>query len=202
MFICFEGVDGSGKSTQIDRLGEWFAEKGQSFIRCREPGTTELGKKIRTLLLEDHSTPIHLRAEALLFMTSRAQLVDEVVSPALQQGTVVICDRFLLSTVVYQGYAGGLDLEQLWSLGKFATAGIMPDITFVMDLPVEQSIARLGNQRDRLESRPLEYFKKVRDGFLVAAQQFSENIVVVDATHSIDDIQRTIQNTIDSRLKQ
>lgn len=188
MFLSFEGVDGSGKSTQIERLCNWFDGNGRAYIKCREPGTTELGSKVRSLLLDHHGTPIDIRAEALLFMTSRAQLVQEVIVPAIDRSEIVICDRFLLSTIVYQGYAGGLDVDALWRVGEFATAGVMPDLTFVLDLPVEESLRRVGDQRDRMESRGIEYFESVRQGFIAAAEQFPDRIKIIDATENIEHV--------------
>ena len=200
MFLSFEGVDGSGKSTQIQHICKWFDETDTSYITCREPGTTRLGTAVRSLLLDHHGTPIDIRAEALLFMTSRAQLVQEVIRPAIEQSKVVVCDRFLLSTIVYQGYAGGLDVDELWQVGRFATAGLLPDLTFVFDLPVEESLKRVGDQRDRMESRGAEYFKAVRNGFLAAAKQFPERIKVIDATESIERLFERVKSMVESKL--
>ena len=204
MFLSFEGVDGSGKSTQIQKLCTWFDEMGTEYITCREPGTTPLGTKVRSLLLNHHRTPIDIRAEALLFMTSRAQLVQEVIEPAIEQSKVVVCDRFLLSTIVYQGYAGGLDVDELWRVGRFATAGVLPDLTLVFDLPVQESFKRIGDQRDRMESRGIEYFQAVRDGFLTAAARDPDKIKIVDARQDVETIfdqVKTLTQTLMTKRK-
>src|SRR5438093_8178712 len=143
LFISLDGLDGTGKSTQCRLLAEWLRKQGQEVVECADPGGTPVGDAIRDLLLgrrHDMSLP----CEALLFMASRAQLTAEVIRPALAAGRTVLCDRFLLANVVYQGHAGGLEVERLWDLGRFATGGLEPDLTLVLDLPVEAALARRG----------------------------------------------------------
>src|SRR5262245_53115690 len=134
--MSLDGLDGAGKSTQCRLLADWLRDRGCTVTECADPGGTEIGQVLRNLLLE-HRGQMSLACEALLFMASRAQLTAEVIRPALDQGQAVICDRFLLANVVYQGHAGGLDPQLLWSVGLMATGGLEPDLTFVLDLPTE-----------------------------------------------------------------
>jgi dTMP kinase len=138
--------------------------------------------------------------EALLFMASRAQLVSEIIRPALESGQIVISDRFLLANVVYQGHAGGLDVERLWDIGRFATGGLEPDLTLVLDLPLEQAAARRGRPADRIESRDADYHARLRRGFLTEARRHPERIRIVDATPPLDTVQDAIRREIASVL--
>jgi dTMP kinase len=199
LFISLDGVDGAGKSTQCRLLADWLRAQGRDVVVCHDPGGTDLGQKLREILLNYRGT-MSLTAEAMLFMASRAQLVAEVIRPALAAGQVVICDRFLLANVVYQGHAGGLDPEQLWSVGLFATGGLEPDLTFVLDLPLEVSFARRKESADRMESRGLDYFARVRAGFLGEAQRRPERICVVDASASVEVVQERMRKEILKRL--
>src|SRR3954452_18820318 len=140
-FICLDGLDGTGKSTQCRLLAEWLRGRGWAVTECTDPGGTALGAQLRGLLL-DYQGAMDLSCEALLFMASRAQLVAEVIRPALAAGHSVLSDRFLLANVVYQAHAGGLDPARLWEVGRFAAGGLEPDLTVVLDLPVEDSLAR------------------------------------------------------------
>src|SRR4051812_38876751 len=135
MFFSFDGIDGAGKSTQISLLADWLRTKGKEVVTCRDPGSTELGEKLRGLLLDHHDTPIHRRSEMLMYMAARAQLVEEVIRPALAAGKSVISDRYLLANVVYQAHAGGLSPEEVWQVGLVTVAGVMPTLTFILDLP-------------------------------------------------------------------
>jgi dTMP kinase len=192
LFLSLDGLDGTGKSTQCRLLATWLRERGRTVRICTDPGGTAVGQVLRTLLLE-HRGGINLACEALLFMASRAQLVEQVIAPALAEGQVVICDRFQLANVVYQGHAGGLDPELLWQIGRMVTAGLEPDLTVVLDLDPEGARARLTGPRDRLENRPLDYQAKVRAGFLAEARRRPERIRVVDASGSIDAVQDAIR---------
>src|SRR5947207_6777762 len=149
-FISLDGLDGTGKSTQCRLLADWLRGRGLAVEQCADPGGTAVGTVVRDLLLH-HRHEMALPCEALLFMASRAQLTAEVIRPALAAGRVVVCDRFLLANVVYQGHAGGLDVERLWDLGRFATGGLEPDLTLVLDLSPEAALARRGRPPDRLE---------------------------------------------------
>lgn len=195
MFFSFDGIDGVGKSTQIALFCEWLAERGVQIVQCRDPGSTPLGEKIRNLLLtHDESTNIHRRAEMLLYMAARAQLVEQVIRPALDRGEVVVSDRYVLANRVYQGHAGGLPLKQVQSVADAAIAGIAPDIVFLLDMPVHLADERLGESRDRMESEGDAFRQRLRDGFLVEAERHPDTIRVIDATRKIDEIQQHIRD--------
>jgi dTMP kinase len=181
MFISFDGVDGVGKSTQIGLLSDALQALGERVVTCRDPGSTPLGEELRKLLLEHHGTAIQRRAEMLLYMAARAQLVEEVIRPALAAGQVVISDRYLLANVVYQGHAGGLSPDELWRVGEIATGGLMPDLVFVLDMPAEAASRRISRAKDRMEAQGLEYLERVRQGFLIEAKNRPEQIHVLDA---------------------
>src|SRR6266851_8172175 len=170
LFISLDGLDGCGKSTQCRLLADWLGQQGQEVIQCADPGGTSVGDAIREILLGQRHD-MALACEALLFMASRAQLTAEVIRPALAAGRTVISDRYLLANVVYQGHAGGLDPDQLWEIGRLATDGLLPNLTVVLDLPVELALTRLTGPADRMESRGAEYHTRVREGFLAEARR-------------------------------
>src|SRR5579883_1688834 len=149
-FISLDGLDGTGKSTQCRLLADWLRSKGYAVTTCVDPGGTELGAKVRELLLFGKHHRIGPRSEALLFMASRAELVDQVIRPALSRGEVVVSDRYLLANVVYQGHAGGLPPGELWEVGRFSTGGVVPHLTLVLDLPPDAARARRGREADRM----------------------------------------------------
>src|SRR5205823_9507628 len=155
-FVSLDGIDGTGKSTQCRLLAEWLRGRGHTVTECIDPGGTPVGDELRAIVL-GHRNDLTPRAEALLFMASRAELVERVIRPALSAGGVVVCDRYLLANVVYQGHAGGLDVGALWQLGRFCTDGIEPDLTLVLDLPVELALTRRGREADRMELRDRAY---------------------------------------------
>jgi dTMP kinase len=193
LFFSFDGIDGVGKSTQVRLFEEALRGRGLDVTVCRDPGSTPLGERIRELLLSiDSATPIDRRSEMLLYMAARAQLVDQIVRPALESGCVVIADRYLLANVVYQGHAGGLDPQQIWQVGQVATGGLMPDCVFLLDLSVESANRRLNRSLDRMESQGDEYRERVRQGFLDEAAQAPEQIHVIDAGRSIEVVQADI----------
>lgn len=196
MFISLDGVDGSGKSTQHRLLCEWLTQQGFDVVACRDPGSTVVGDALRDLILQQHKVSIAARTEMLLYMASRAQLVAEVIRPALDAGRAVVSDRFLLANVVYQGHALGLDVEMLWEVGRIATAGVMPDRTIVLDLPPDKAATRMNRELDRVEQRGQAFQQKVRDGFLAEAGANKERISVVDASGEIDEIQDAIQAVV------
>ena len=198
-FYCFDGIDGAGKTTQIELFRDWMAEKGHDVVLCRDPGTTSLGETIRDLLLSHSGTRIDMRAEMFLYMSARAQLVEETIRPALAQGQTVIADRYLLANVVYQGYAGGMDPQQIWEVGEVATDCILPDITYVLDLPPESAAKRRVGAPDRVEGRGEEFLTRVRDGFLAEAKQRAD-IVIIDAAAPPDQVQARIRSAAAARL--
>ena len=202
LFISFDGVDGTGKSTQIERLVHWLKEQGREVVTCRDPGSTTLGEALRSIVLgqSDEEAQIGGRAEALIYMAARAQLVEEIIRPALEAGHVVVADRFLLATVVYQGYGLELGADELWSVGDFATGKLLPDLTLVLDLDVDTAAARRTGNGDRIEQRDQTYFQKLRDGFLAEAKEKPDQIFVIDASQTIDDVQSSIQDAVSKCL--
>ena len=193
MFFSFDGIDGCGKSIQSDLFCRYLRAAGREVVFCRDPGSTTLGEAVRGILLDGEINTISPRSEMLLYMAARAQLVDEVIRPALEAGKVVVSDRFLLANVVYQGHARGLDPPTLWRIGEVATDGVAPDLTFVLDLPIEVAAARLGGERDRMESEGEAFHQRLREGFLTEAQAAPERIVVIDATAPVDEVQQQIR---------
>ncbi len=194
MLFVFDGIDGGGKSTQINRL-KAFLQLHQTTVVCKDPGSTRLGEALRTILLSKGDTPIDMRSEMMLFSTARTQLVQEIVKPALAKGYFIVLDRFVMSTVVYQGHAGKLPPEDIRVVNQFATDGLTPDHTFVLDLPVDVAIDRLGDTLDRMESRGVEYFSAVRAGFLTEARK-SDDCTVIDATQTVDQIAAQIESIV------
>ncbi|MBN2580859.1 MAG: dTMP kinase [Pirellulales bacterium] len=192
MFFSIDGGDGVGKTTQMDLLCRWLSEQRHEVTACRDPGSTGLGEAVREILLTRHDLEIHRRAEMLLYMAARAQLVEEVIRPALEQGRTVVSDRFLLANVVYQGYGGGLDVETLWRVGETAVGGVMPRRIFLLDLPAEAAARRMTRQLDRMEQQGAEFHARVRQGFLTEAARRSE-IVVIDASRPVAEVQDAIR---------
>jgi dTMP kinase len=194
-FLSLDGLDGTGKSTQCRLLADWLRGRGLDVVSCIDPGGTPLGQEVRELVLS-HRHQLAPACEALLFMASRAQLVAEVVRPALAAGRVVVSDRFLLANVVYQGHAGGLSPEQLWDVGRLSTGGLEPDLTVVLDLPPEQAAGRRRGPADRVESRPADYQERVRQGFLLEAKRRPERVRVVDASPPVEAVQEAIRREV------
>ena len=200
LFLSLDGLDGAGKSTQCDLLARWLLSQSYSVTQCIDPGGTEVGQHIRKLLLNE-THELSLTCEMLLFMASRAQLTDDVIKPALDAGQVVISDRYLLANIVYQGYAGGLDPEQLRTVGAIATSGLQPDLTFVLDLPLADAVKRRKQTADRMERRDDDYHERVRQGFLTEAKRQPERMIVVDANRPEDAIQADIRTHFTSYLE-
>ncbi|MEM7476411.1 MAG: dTMP kinase [Planctomycetota bacterium] len=200
LFLSIDGIDGCGKSTQMELLQQWLAEQGQELIRVREPGGTRLGESLREILLHKAEIPLVATSEMLMYMASRAQLVEEIIRPALAVGKTVLSDRYLLANIVYQGYGGGLEPKRIWSVGEIATGGLAPSHTFILDIEPEQALARLSSEKDRLESRGLEYMTRVREGYLKEAPKLGEAHSILDATQSIDSLQSEIRQTVGKLL--
>jgi dTMP kinase len=194
LLITFEGIDGSGKSTHLRRLAEWMKAQGIAPQTYAEPGGTALGEKIRDMLLKG-SDPINIRTEALLFLAARSELVATVLLPALSDESVILLDRFTDSTLAYQGWGRGIDLADLTRLAWFAAYGLQPDLTFFLDIPPEEAFKRSHRPhqaRDRFESAGLEYFARVREGYLALAQAHRERITVLDSSLSIEVVSQKI----------
>ena len=190
-FITIEGPEGAGKTTQAARLETWLRDAGWAVVRTREPGGTRLGERLRDLLLEGGAAdaPIDPLADALLFNAARRQLVGEVIAPALLDGVSVVCARFADSTLAYQGYGSGLDLDTLRSLESVATGGLRPDLTILLDLPVEVGLARKTQAIDRTRFETgfdVAFHRRVRDGFLALANGDPGRFTIVDATLAED----------------
>ena len=195
LFITFEGGDGCGKTTQIKLLDEYLRGKGYQTLLTREPGAKGLGEKIREILL-NYDGEVSPRCESFLFLADRAQNIDCIVKPALAEGKIVICDRHTDSSVAYQGYGRGLDIDRIKMLNTLATDGLVPDLTIVLDVDVETSQARVGSEKDRMESAGIEFFERVRNGYLEIAKQEPERVKVVDSTQSIEAIHKEIVELI------
>lgn len=195
-FFTFDGIDGAGKSTQLALFCEYLQSVGHSVLKCRDPGTTALGESVRSLLLRKSDVQIAPTSEMLLYMTARSQLIFEVIEPALRRGQTVVSDRFLLSTLVYQGHAGGVDPQRIKMVGELATTGIDPTATFLLDLDYSTAFQRLKRDHDRMEQRGPAYFEKVRQGFLAEAYRNTDSIVVIDAARDQDVIRADIQEQV------
>lgn len=193
MFFSFDGIDGSGKSTQLQLFCDWLRSQSQTVVVCRDPGSTPLGEAIRDILLKRHDLHIDRIAEMLLYMAARAQLVSEIIKPALAAGSTVVSDRYLLANVVYQGHAGNLDVPTLWQIGQFITTGIEPDLTFLLDIAPAAAHGRIQRELDRMEQRGDDFRQRLRTGFLAEAQRRPDRIVVINADRPIDQIQADIR---------
>lgn len=194
-FITFEGADGCGKTTQLELLADYLKEKNKEVIITREPGAKGLGEKIREILL-NYDGEVSDRCESFLFLADRAQHIDMIVNPAVEAGKIVLCDRHIDSSVAYQGYGRGLDIEQIDRLNMLATNDRRPDLTLVFDIDVETSMKRVGKEKDRMESAGVEFFNRVRKGYLELAKQEPERIRVLDATKSIEEIHNEVVKII------
>jgi len=199
-FITFEGPEKSGKSTQAKLLKKYLSAKGFPCIFIREPGTTSLGEKIRKMLLDKKNTHISHATEMLLYMAARSQIVEETILPALKKGKIVICDRFLDSTVVYQGYGSGMDIGLINKIGKFATSDINPDVTILLDLGNKESLFKQNHIKDRIELRSEHYHNKVRRGYLTLAKKCPQRIKVVRVRDNVFSTQTEIRDIIDKCL--
>ncbi|MEC9128882.1 MAG: dTMP kinase, partial [Actinomycetota bacterium] len=181
LFIVFEGGEGAGKSTQESLLAAWLEGKGERVVRTREPGGTPAGEAIRAVLLGKDFEGLSDKAEALLFAASRGDHVDQVIRPQLEQGAIVLCDRYLDSSVAYQGYGRELGVERVRDLSLWATGGLLPDLTIVLDIDPSIGLSRV-QAPDRLESEPVEYHRRVRQAFLDIASTDPDKYLVIDAS--------------------
>ncbi len=191
MFVSLEGPDGVGKTTQVALLVEALRAEGRDVVQCREPGGTELGERVRSLLL-DGDVAVGDRAEALLFAAARAEIADEVIRPALAAGRWVVCDRFIDSSIVYQGIARGLGVESVRAASVFATDGLLPDRTIVL-----HGVDRRGDQPDRIEAAGAEFHRRVAEGFLRLAELDPARVVLVDATGAEDAVAARVRAAVD-----
>lgn len=204
MFITFEGPDGSGKTTQLDLLMPVLAPLQPSPIRTREPGGTPIGDQIRTVIMDMKNKSMHPRSEILLFCASRAQLVEELIRPSLAAGHPVLCDRYADSTLAYQGYGHGLDLDALTRLLDFATGGLKPDLTLLFDIPAEAGLRRRITNHDewnRMDDYALQFHDRVRQGYLTMAAAEPGRWVVINADRSPQTIHEEVVSILRDRMK-
>jgi len=208
-FISLDGIDGSGKSSQIAPLADWLRSRGCEVVTCRDPGSTPAGDAIRAILLDRQDLHLAATAEMLMYMAARAQLVSEVVRPALDRGAWVVSDRYLLSNVAYQGHAGGLGAEVVWRVGEVATGGLLPDLMLLLDIDLVTAAQRLDGRRqdgrldqplDKLENRGDDYRRRLRDGYHTEAAARPERIVVIDAAADRDEVGRRIRTAVAARF--
>jgi len=205
LFITFEGLDGAGKSTQIERLVVRLHKLGKQVVSTREPGGTPLGDTLRELLLDNRNLGMAARTEALLYAASRAQLVHDVIQPALDAGQVVLCDRYVDASIAYQGAGLELGVEVISEMNQFATEGVLPSLTFLFQLPVVRSqervrMGRQGNQPDRIEQRNTAYFSRVAEAFKGLAESQPQRFIVLDAEQQPERIEQEIWNHISNLL--
>lgn len=196
LFVAFEGGDGAGKSTQSGLLGEWLAAQGYAVRHTREPGGTALGHRVRELLLHGEDGSVSPRAEALLFAADRAQHVASVVRPALERGEVVLTDRYLDSSVAYQGAARALGHDEVRQLSLWAVEGLLPDLTVLLDVTAREGRARRGEVHDRLEREADDFHDRVRRGFLDLADREPGRYVVLDAARPVEELAGTIRERV------
>ncbi len=201
LFITFEGADGCGKTTQMSLLAEHLEKQGYDVVLTREPGGKGLGEKVREILL-NYDGEVSDRCESFLFLADRAQNIDIIVNPAVEAGKIVLCDRHTDSTVAYQGYGRGLDLNRINQLNNIATNGRKPDLTFVFDIDTETSMKRVGKEKDRMESAGLEFHNRVREGYLKIAEHEPDRIKIIDASKSIEEIHKEVVNQLAKKFFQ
>jgi dTMP kinase len=197
-FITFEGSEGSGKSTQAALVLEYLKSKQLPTLLLREPGGVKISENIRKLLLDVNNTGMGDECETLLYMAARAQMVKEVLEPQLKSSKIILCDRFLDSTLAYQGCGNGIDVKIIEQLGFFATKGLVPDLTILFDIQPEKGLSRSGQKKDRIESRSLEYHNRVRNGYLELSKQHPQRIKVIKVDASVEEIFKRVKLYIDA----
>ena len=202
IFITMEGPDGSGKSTQIELLRGYLEEKGYDVIITREPGGTVISEAIREIILNKDFTEMSSMTELMLYASARAQLVSEVIGPAIDSGKAVISDRFVDSSVVYQGIARGLGVDTVYEVNSYAIQGYMPDITFLLDLSAEEGVRRKKDPKelDRMEQESLDFHRRVVEGYRTLAEKSPDRIIRIDATLPIEEIYDTIRGNVEKAL--
>lgn len=199
-FIVLEGIDGAGKSSQMEPLVAWLHGRGCTVTTCRDPGATPVGDAIRAILLDRHDLQLAATAEMLLYMAARAQLVADVIQPSLARGEWVVSDRYLLANIVYQGHAGGLDPDTIRQVGAVATAGLEPDLVLVLDVDLDTAAQRLARPLDKLENRGDAFRSRLRAGYLAEAARQPDRIVIVDAAGEPAAVQANLRAAIDRRF--
>ena len=201
LFLVLDGTEGCGKSTQAAILARRLAELGRDTLLVRDPGTTRIGEQIRSILLDPEHREMAMRCEMLLYMAARAQMMTETILPALGAGKIVICDRFVSSTLAYQLGGDGLSATEIRAVAKLAIKGRWPDLTILLDLPVEQSLARVKRTKDRIEQRPMAYHEQVRRNYLAQAQADPDSYRVIDAARPIEQVAEDVWRAVEPLLK-
>ena len=205
LFITFEGVDGCGKSTQLRFLGDYLTQQGYDLLFTREPGGCDIAEKIRDLPLDVANAEMDSKTEALLYAAARAQHVAQVIRPALEDGKIILCDRFVDSSIAYQGVGWGLGIDDVMTINRFAIAGVMPDKTFFLDYPPHLAFERMSKKRvhDRLELEKMQFHEKLYNGFVRLSELFPERIIRVDASgtkyETAEKIQKIMTGILDAR---
>lgn len=202
LFITVEGTDGCGKTTQINLMKEYIKQKGYNVVLTREPGGTNIGEKIRTIILDPQNVEMKASTELLLYTAARAQLVSEVIKPAVGRGEIVICDRFIDSTYVYQGFGRGIDIEVINDVNRAALGGIMPDITFFFDISPEIALQRRVNASgaDRIEKEKMDFHRRVYSGYKKLASMYPDRIKSINSNRSIEEIAEDVRKWLDKLL--
>ena len=203
LFISMEGTDGSGKTTQIGLITDYIRSMGREAVIVREPGGTRISERIRAVILDPGHAEMGFCTEMLLYAAARAQLVSEIIKPALEQGKIVICDRFVDSTYAYQGFGRGIDLEVLKNVNKIATDGIMPDITFFFDLDPVTALSRriASSTTDRIENEKIEFHRKVHAGYVRLAEIYPDRIRRIDGNRSVEAIWKDIKVLLNNIIR-
>lgn len=199
LFITFEGIDGCGKTTQINLLKEYLENKSYEVITTLEPGGSDIGKKLRQILLH-HDGFVSPRAEMFMYLADRAQHIDTVIKNNVEKNKIVLCDRHIDSTVAYQGYGRGEDIEEINFLNNIATANYKPNLTFVFDIDIETAQQRVGKVKDRLESEGLEFHKKVKEGYFELAKKYPNRIKIINSNKTIEEVFEQVKKIIDEIL--
>jgi dTMP kinase len=196
VFIAFEGGEGAGKTTQARLLSIWLRDQGFDVVMTREPGSTKMGMRLRALLLDKQSSGLSPRAETLLYAADRAQHVAEVIQPALRRGAIVVTDRYVDSSLAYQGAGRELKVGEIAEINRWATSGLVPDLTIVLDVPSDVGLTRFASPADRIESEPREFHERVRRGFRALADAEPHRYLVIDGTRAQEEISRQIHDRV------
>ncbi|MDU3177304.1 dTMP kinase [Anaerococcus sp.] len=201
--IVFEGPDGSGKTTILKKVNQQLSKQGYKLMLVREPGGTEISEKIREIIIDNDNVNMSAKTESLLFAASRAQLIDEKIRPGLENGKIILCDRFVLSSLTYQGVGRGLGIEEVKAINDFATDNIRPDLTIFFNIDYKTALVRKRENfsADRLENEDFNFHKKIFDAYLDIAQKYNRDIKQVDATRSIEEVSRDVLNLIKDLLE-
>lgn len=200
LFITFEGADGCGKTTQIELVNKYLQEKGYKTLVTREPGAKGLGEKLREILL-NYEGEVSPNCESFLFLADRAQHIDCIIKPALKNNTIVLCDRHTDSTIAYQGYGRQLNIQEIKKLNDIAVNGLKPDLTIVFDIDVETSMQRVGKTKDRMESAGMEFFNRVRNGYLEIAKDEPNRVKVINSADTIENIHTKVVELVEEVIK-